>query len=364
MIGSIILAAAAPIALRVGYVDNKFPCSYKDHEAWRGSAVEAWAHVAERTAVPFTVQSLKTPREALEALDQNKIDIAVSCFNLTEQRLERFGYTSPYRFDGIKLIGKSNNQDMFSSTLETIQNSKLAEAFLILFGSTLIITLLVISFDRSVIRSALKSENMETKSFIRLWLWLTMGGSLLDKSPKLKIAAIGAFSHYARIIFTSALIAAITAISVRNSQSSDGLFEIRTISDLKDLRVGVIEGSYAEDVITNTLKLVNTNSPAKISAQKSLEELGELLAKDKIDIIAGDATAIEIYSETLNDHQNIHLYPTEFAKTPQGFLTSRMLAERIDNSIDAAVVSMMASNNLDIDSEIPEASNTTKKDKK
>jgi len=341
------LLALAPFVLRVGYVDNQYPCSYRENEAWKGSAIEMWSSVAQKTNTSFSIKPIRTPRQALNQLEDNRIDIAISCFDLTEERLRRAGYTAPYRFEGVKLISKSKEQSAISAIVQAAQRAKLFESFLILFGTTLLITLIAVFFDRNIIQSTIKSDRLGKKSFVRLWLWLTMGGSLTDKSQKLKVAGIGAIGHYSRIIFSGALIAAITAVTVKREQAQDRSQEITQLESLRGLRVGVIEGSYSEDVLQFAAKKAGPNKPIRVIPRESLDALGADLKAGKIDIIADDASAIEQYSEELNNSMDIIMHPIEFSKTPQGFLTSKKLPRKLDEAIDIAVITLMSEAAID-----------------
>ena len=334
--------ALAPLVLRVGYVDNQYPCSYRENEAWKHSAVEMWSSVAEKTNTSFTIKTMRTPRQAINQLANNQIDIAISCFDLTEERLRRVDYTAPYRFEGIKLIRKSKEQSALSALAQAAQRSKLFESFLILFGTTLIITFIALLFDRSIVKSTIKADQLGKKSFVRLWLWLTMGGSLTDKSQKLKVAAIGAVSHYSRIIFSGTLIAALTAVTVKHEQAQDRSQEITQLESLRGMRVGVIEGSYSEDVLDFVTKKVGPTNPIKVIPRESLGILGDDLKANKIDIIAGDASAIEQYSERINDSMDLIMHPIEFSKTPQGFLISKQLPRQLGDALDIAVITIMS----------------------
>ena len=339
--------ALAPLVLRVGYVDNQYPCSYRENEAWKGSAVEMWSSVAEKTNTSFTIKTIRTPRQAINQLANNQIDIAISCFDLTEERLRRVDYTAPYRFEGIKLISKSKEQSALSALAQAAQRSKLFESFLILFGTTLIITFIALLFDRSIVKSTIKADQLGKKSFVRLWLWLTMGGSLTDKSQKLKVAAIGAVSHYSRIIFSGALIAALTAVTVKREQAQDRSQEITQLESLRGKRVGVIEGSYSEDVLQFVARRVDPTQPIRITPGESLRMLADDLKTGKIDIIAGDASAIELYSEKLNNSMDVIMHPIEFSKTPQGFLTSKQLPRKLSDALDMAVITIISEAAID-----------------
>jgi ABC-type amino acid transport substrate-binding protein len=338
---AVALIATATAALRVGFVADQYPCSYQQQNIWRGSAIETWGAVAERTHLPFVIQKIKDPKQAIELLANNKLDVAVSCLNLTHERLTKVGYTAPYKFEGIKILSKAREIDLTGVIVFLTKEAGLPQAFLLLFGTTLVITLIAVLLDKKLIE-AVFSEGYSTRSFIRFWLLMTIGGSLLDKSPRLKTATLVTISHYIRIIFTGALIGAITAAAVGDARETEGKFNITGFRDLRGLRIGVREGTYAENVIRHEMENGGkTSDSTKIFTYKRIDDLEDALNKGLVDVIADDTSSIEVLAEKYNDTGNYFVYPPELAKTPQGFLTSPKLPKKIDNGLDDAVVSIL-----------------------
>ena len=332
---------AAPV-LRVGIVAGQYPCSYLDQGIWKGSAVELWGAAAERTKLPFVVQRAGTPQEAIDSLVSGKLDVAVSCFNLTHGRLRKVGYTTPYRFEGIKILGKAKQFDLLGILSRAIKDVRLPRAFSLLFGTTLLITIATVILEKRLVE-AIFAEKLSAKNFTRLWLLLTIGPSPLDKTSRLKTATLLAFSHYVRIIFSGALIAAITAAAIGESIEADGQFSIAGFSDLEGLRIGVADGSYAEALIKDKLRALHNKAGASSSTlvkYKRNQDLADALKHDQVDVIAGDAAAVEALGAQLANGGHYFIYAAELAKTPQGFLIAPTVSRAIDAALDDAVVSL------------------------
>ncbi len=342
MLTAALLFIAAPV-LRIGFVAGQYPCSYLDQGIWKGSAVELWSAAAERTKIPFVVQRTGTPKEAIESLVNNKLDVAVSCFNLTHGRLRKVGYTTPYRFEGIKILGKAKEFDLLGILTRAIKDVRLPKAFSLLFGTTLAITVATVILESKLVE-AIFEEKLSAKNFTRLWLIITIGPSPLDKTSRLKTATLLAFSHYVRIIFSGALIAAITAAAIGESIEADGKFTIAGFSDLGGLRIGVADGSYAEALIQDKLRgLHNNKKPTNSSSlvkYKRNEDLADALKHDQIDVIIGDTAAIEELGSELSNSGHYFIYGPELARTPQGFLVAPSLSKELDSALDDAVVSI------------------------
>ena len=342
MLTAAFLFIATPV-LRVGIVAGQYPCSYLDQGIWKGSAVELWGATAERTKLPFVVQRASTPKEAVNALVSGKLDVAVSCFNLTQERLRRVGYTTPYRFEGIKILGKAKQFDLLSILALAIKDVRLPRAFSLLFGTTLLITIAAVILEKKLVE-AIFETTLSAKTFTRLWLLLTIGTLPLDKTSRLKTSTLLAFSHYVRIIFSGALIAAITAAAIGESLESDGQFKIAGFSDLAGLRIGVADGSYAEALITEKLAGLSTKTGGARSTTlvkyKHHDDLADALKHNLVDVIAGDAAAIDHLGAQLAHAGHYFIYAAELAKTPQGFLIAPTLSREIDSALDDAVVSM------------------------
>ena len=348
------IAIAAPMAaasqagftapvLRVAYVAGQYPCSYQEKNIWKGSAIDLWGAVAEQTKTAFLVQRVATPKQAIASLVNGKIDVAVSCFNLTQERIRKVGYTTPYRFEGIKILGKAKDFDLIGLLSRAIKDARLPKAFLLLFGTTLIITIATVFLEGKATEEIF-NEKLSPRSFARLWLLITIGPSPLDKTSKLNTATLLTFSHYVRIIFSGALIAAITAAAIGDSLESAGKFKIAGFADLEGLRIGVGDGSYTEALISQKLQAIQSNKPAAAHSTlikyTRLEDLADALKHDQVDVIAGDASAIEALGAKLSKAGNYFIYAPELAKTPQGFLIAPTVSKAIDSALDDAVVSI------------------------
>jgi hypothetical protein len=338
---TVALIATATAALRVGFVADQYPCSYQKQNIWRGSAIEVWGAVAEKTKLPFVIQKTSNPEQAIELLANNKLDVAASCLNLTHERLSKVGYTAPYKFEGLKILGKAKELDLIGVIIFTAREAGLPQAFLLLFGTTLIITLVAVLLDKNLIEAVFK-QGYSTKNFIRFWLLMTIGGSLLDKSPRLKTATLVTISHYIRIVFSGALIGAITAAAVGDSREPEGKFNITGFHDLKGLRIGVQKGTYAEYVMrAEMLKDRATSLSGRVVSYARMDDLEDALKKGKVDVISDDKASIEFLNEKLNNGGNYFIYPPELAKTPQGFLHSPRMSKEVDKALDDAVVSFL-----------------------
>ncbi len=332
----------API-LRVGFVAGQYPCSYLEQGIWKGSAVELWSAAAERTKLPFIVQRAGTPQQAIDSLVRGQLDVAVSCFNLTQERLRKVGYTTPYRFEGIKILGKAKEFDLVGILTRAIKDVRLPRALALLFGTTLLITAVTVWLERKLV-DAIFAESLSAKNFTRLWLLITIGPSPLEKTSRLNTATLLAFSHYVRIIFSGALIAAITAAAIGESIESDGQFKITGFADLHGLRIGVADGSYAEARIRETIKPSPSSQAGAantiVMTYGRREDLADALRHDQVDVIAGDAAAMEELGRKLSAAGHYFIYGPELAKTPQGFLVAPSVPKAIDAALDDAVLAI------------------------
>jgi len=342
MLTTAFLLIATPV-LRVGIVAGQHPCSYLDQGIWKGSAVELWSAAAERTKIPFVVQRANNPKEAIDSLVSGRLDVAVSCFNLTQERIRKVGYTTPYRFEGIKILSKAKDFDLIDLLSRAIKDARLPKAFLLLFGTTLIITIATAGLEGKATEEIFK-EQLSPRSFARLWLLITIGPSPLDKTSRLNTATLLTFSHYVRIIFSGALIAAITSAAIGDSLESAGQFKIAGFADLEGLRIGVGDGSYTEALISQKLQAIQSNKPAAAHSTlikyTRIEDLADALKHDQVDVIAGDASAIEALGAKLSKAGNYFIYAPELAKTPQGFLIAPTVSKAIDSALDDAIVSI------------------------
>ena len=78
----------------------------------------------------------------------------------------------------------------------------------------------------------------------------------------------------------------------------------------------------------------------KADSDKPMHIEADALKHDQVDVIAGDAAAIEALGTKLSGGGHYFIYAPELAKTPQGFLIAPTVSKAIDSALDDAVVSI------------------------
>ncbi len=104
-VGLVLLAFSAVASpqeqiLRVGVVDGSPPCSYLEHAAWRGIAIDLWRLIAAREGIPYKISEWPSINAMLDATRDGTLDVAVECVNVSPDRLGRYQFSLPFQEDG------------------------------------------------------------------------------------------------------------------------------------------------------------------------------------------------------------------------------------------------------------------------
>jgi len=111
--------------LRVGVVDGSQPCSYREGGAWTGLAVELWARVAQRAALPYVLKPMPSIKAMLEATRSGELDVAVECINITPRRLEQYRFSLPFQEDGQAVLVVNDRFSLASAFVEALLSPSL-----------------------------------------------------------------------------------------------------------------------------------------------------------------------------------------------------------------------------------------------
>jgi hypothetical protein len=78
-----------------GTVDNYLPCSDKANTNSKGLSIDVWRRVAENINRPYTIVSLPTFSQAVDAAAFGSVDLIASCHKITPERLELVEFSVP-----------------------------------------------------------------------------------------------------------------------------------------------------------------------------------------------------------------------------------------------------------------------------
>ncbi|MBZ8135186.1 transporter substrate-binding domain-containing protein [Afifella sp. IM 167] len=302
------LSDQAPREVAVGLYLNAPFAMRAGEDGYRGMAVELWEKVAASTGLLPQYRVYPTVRALVDAAASGEIDVAVTSLSITEPRARRIDFTYPWFDGGLRIMVDSRNGAGFWEVLRGLRDfgflrSYLWLAFVILLASVLF-TLFYRRFDKNfptrwrdgfaegfyaVMSIATSGRASISKNYFgwlgRIWaaLWLVCG------------VAVVAY-------LTSSVTSVMTTISLNN--------QIDSLADLPGRRVGVSEGTVAEDY-------VRQNGIEFVPFDNLEDAVSALLARD-IDAIVDDAPDLEYYVHNHAD-QPLEVIGAIFQRDKYGF---------------------------------------------
>ena len=341
LLASPALALAQEQILRVGVVDGSQPCSYQEEKAWRGIAIDLWRLIAANERLPYTVSEWPSINEMLEATRDGKVDLAVSCINISPDRLARYRFSIPFQEDGQAVMTATNSFNYIQGLLKSVFSLTLLKLLAAYF---IVITLIAASLwkiEGYAIASTTRKISA-ARSFSKLFLSIFAGPGSDNAAKKVRGIAIVGLVFLIRTVFVSLLVGYITVSAVR--ESPDKLTgEVSHIKDLLGLRVGLRPGTVSELLITE-LNAVSIGKKAVIVPLESISSAIELLESKRVDAILADQREI-MYLRT---HQSSKTLVTgvpikRIRPESQSFAYSPGLQPEIISRINHSIVSFKRS---------------------
>ncbi len=289
LLASPALTLAQEQILRVGVVDGAQPCSYQEEKAWRGIAVDLWRLIAANERFPYTVSTWSSVNEMLEATRDGKIDLAVSCINISPERLEHYQFSIPFQEDGQAVMTATSSFNYTQGLLKSVFSLTLLKLLAAYF---IVIFLIAASLWKieGYSNASTTREIGAARSFSNLFLCIFAGPGSNNTVKKIHGIAIIGVVFLIRTVFVSLLVGYITLAAFREStEKLTG--EVSNINDLLGLRVGLRPGTVSELLITE-LNAASIDKKAVIVPLESISSAIELLESKRVDAILADEREI------------------------------------------------------------------------
>jgi len=296
-VGLVLLAFSAVASpqeqiLRVGVVDGSPPCSYLEHAAWRGIAIDLWRLIAAREGIPYKISEWPSINAMLDATRDGTLDVAVECVNVSPDRLGRYQFSLPFQEDGQAVMTGISPFDYGSAFL----GSFFSLTLLRLLGAFVFVTVTISALIWRIESYATASTTKEigfARSFASIFLG-TFAGSGIEKNVRTTRGnALAILAYLVRCVFVSLLVGYITVTLAHESEGKLTGGVVR-LEDLIGLRVGIRAGTVSEALLT---ELNATSSrKAEIVPLKDIGSAMELLEKHRIDAILADELQLRYLS--------------------------------------------------------------------
>lgn len=282
---------ASPVAITAGvYLSPPFVTRTDD--GFSGMAVELWQALAERRNVETTYEEFDTFGALVEAVREGSVDVAVTNLTITEARAEHIDFTHPFFDAGLQIMVSDAPRSGFWSVVEGLSDSGHLRAYAFIVGVILLSTVLLTLFDRRF------DTNFPTRwrDGVAESFYTVMSVTVSGRPPSRKnlfgwlgriwaafwlITGVAVFAY-----ITSSITSVMTTLAITN--------QINGVSDLPGERVGVLEGSTAQEFAVES-GLTRVAFP-------HIEDAVDALAAGRIDAIVGDAPVLDYFAHTRAQH--------------------------------------------------------------
>ena len=332
-----------PRHLLVATVDNYLPCSDEAANNYEGLSIDVWRRVAETINRPYTLATISTFSQAVDAASYGIVDVVASCHKITPERLERVEFSVPYTRDSLGMLSRENNPFDFGFA-KRLMNDPVV--------SLSLITLLLIS-GLSALALAVLESNFQGMSgfsgnrsvrFTKAWIMLLLGtgiDKLLHHSQRghaLILMASGI-----RILFISLLVGTTASLlfKTRKPLEASSVTKSYLQTVLKE-GVAVNAGTQMQDWLFQQISnfdLDGSSHPAVLTVEDK-GGLAEALESGEVNHIVSDVSVLNQVLTRLEDPDRYRLTLEMSNKTPQAFIFGDQLEPALKQSINIALARM------------------------
>lgn len=294
-------------SLKVGLAGGE-PFIFKtDSTSPSGISVDIWKELADQSDWSYSFKSYSSVNDALEAIENNDIDILVGPISVTSERLTKVNFSQPYYQSSLSILSKA--EEGLWSYIAPLFSYKL---FIAVAGFLFLLAIVGTLFW--VAERKVNPEEFPNKAAkgIGNGMWLavvtmsTVGyGDLAPKSAFGRILA-GTWIVLT-IIFATSMIAGIASVLTMWGNVSN----ISVVEDLSGEKVAVMANSPAEEFIRNY--------KARVYQMKSLEDGIKMLDDGKVEAIVYDRPQLE-YFVSGHEDKGYHLATAEYERQNYGFV--------------------------------------------
>lgn len=333
----------SPKHLLVGTVDNYLPCSDEAGNNYEGLSIDVWRRIAENINTPYTIVSIPTFSQAVDAAAFGSIDLIASCHKITPERLELVEFSVPYTRDSLGMLSRKNN------ALKAGIGTRLIDDNVI---KTSLITLLAISGLAAIGIARLERDfdgmsgfsGKRSIRFTKAWIMLLLGSGV-DKllHQNHRAHALILLASGIRILFLSILVGTTAALIFEDRKPLDASKISKTkLNKILSEGVAVNAGTKMHDWLTSQIEKHNLDqkSHSGILAVKRKGGLSEALNSSTVEHVVSDVSVLTQVLEKVDNPSNYWLSLEMPNKTPQAFIFGADLSPEIKRSINIALSTM------------------------
>ena len=330
-------------ALQVAIVDNYLPCSDEIDDLYEGLSIDVWRRVAERLNMAYTLTTIPTFSEALDAAAEGKVDLVASCHKITPERLKRVELSVPYTRDSLGMLSRRNRVMSLSAARRLIEDETIRVSLLVLLVmsglSASVLSRILSNFEGLI--GFIGSPGVR---FTQAWIMLFLGiglDKMLNKSQRAQ--AVILLSSVVRILFLSVLVGSTASLIFVKRRPLDA--NLLTASQLRTVLaegVAVNAGTKMHDWLLEQIDQKNLTEAETINllAVRSQGAFEQAISSGKVRHIVSDVSVLNHLIRNLEDSDQFRLSLEMTNKTPQGFIFGAGLPEEFKKEINIAIASM------------------------
>lgn len=274
--------------LKVGVVDGSQPCSYRDGGAWTGLAVELWARVAQRVALPYVLVPMPSINAMLEATRMGRLDVAVECINISPKRLQQYKFSLPFQEDGQAVLVANEPFSLGRAFVIALVSPSLLRMVGLLVISLLLMSAAMWWFEdhQSQVRESGKGAFHQ---FVMIFTFLLIGDGAADIVTTSNGRAVLMAGYLVRNVSSAALVGFLTVelIQVVQGRASRTFTKV---DEIGHLRVAYKPGTVSEELLRELGAIPATSSRQNSGGVpvQSIRSSLNLLQTNRIDGVLAD----------------------------------------------------------------------------
>lgn len=243
LLGAVVAAAAEPAPLRVGVSDTPpFAIKHPDG-SWDGIAVDLWNDVASALGRTWTFDERPLTAQ-MTGIQDGSLDVVLGPMAISPEHHEVAGLSSPYLAAAIAVAVRPQPEG-WGRVLGVLLAPRLVHALLAMGAVAVVLGGLVWLLERRR-----NSGHFETRAVRGLWSaiwWATTTITTVGYGDKTPRTVAGQVVAIVGMILGLLLVSVLTATFASEITLSHLDSNVRSVDDLRRVRVGTIRGSAGED---------------------------------------------------------------------------------------------------------------------
>jgi len=345
---SIGLPLRAAEMINVALVDDQLPCSDWDGKLTRGSAVDIWHDIASKTGLAFRFVQADSAETAIRLAAEGKVDLAVSCFNITPFRLQQVSFSVPYSDDSLALLTKKSDSDFLFVTRRLFSSRVVRDTTIVIVLMGLLFAVVLWWLSKEFQHRDIVGDT-KRQTFFKGWMMLAMGTGIYKMGTAQPSMFVIALSNFVRLVLTSIFVAAATSALLAARDPSD-IMDAKTLKEQLKQGIGVDEGTVAQAWLEHRAdSFLTVGEHLKlIKPYKRTQDLVKALENGAVGSILADSDTINHILAQVASANDYEILARTFYRTPQAFAFGDRLSDAQVERINQAIGELKFNGDVDV----------------